>query len=176
MAEFLETNGPFSCILSCICLIIVIGIVSHFIKYSVIKEYKNQIGYKLWKISWSLKMAILSYFFFLLFVIYLIIFSFYWTFDAKPNNKIQVQWCRFMYFQKWPLTFGKISLYLFWFFRIHQSFKGSLFEISAKKLKIMAIIFNVPALMVAAYVFYMYFMSTFSLFSLYLSISNRFKK
>ena len=156
MAQFhaiFESSGIFEFTLSTFGTITIILMVFKFIKHEW-KNGKSFVGIcKFWDLPPHTLLALIAFIFFFLYVVQSCILSGYWILFAKPNNTFYPPLCIAQYMHGATFTIGKISLYLFWFVRLYQLFKTTLFALTKRKVTCLALIFNVPILVASWYVY-----------------------
>ena len=147
-----EANGIFEFALSMVGFIVMSIMLLHFIKHEWIKRcIANENGFKICSLPPHVLLAMISLMFYLFYTLQSMILSSYYIFYAKPYNSFYPPWCLGLYTHLFSFSVAKIAMYLFWFVRLHQVFKDTLYSISAKRIKIMAACFNIPILITSWY-------------------------
>ena len=148
MTQILGQKGLVELILSSSMVIIMTMMLIHFIK----SEWKNKsgkVGLRVWRLPPHTLCVFISYICYLIYSFKSMVLSCYWLLYAAPNHTFYPPLCIIHYIQPVWYTFGKVAMYLFWFIRLYQVFQSTLFAIPVRKLKCLALTFNIPITILA---------------------------
>ena len=149
-SDLLERRGKLELALSSTMVVIMSLMLIHFIRNEW-KHKSHKVGLKFWKLPPHTLCVFIAFLLYLIFTTESMLLSAYWVFYAKPNHTFSAKLCLIHFTHLSPFTFGKVAMYLFWFVRLHQVFQSTWFAISVKKLKCLAIAFNIPITVTAWY-------------------------